>query len=202
MDKLKEFITTSVGYEYFINNLKLTPKKTLSLTYKYNPITRINNFTKEQFTTKLKETKEQFIETNHVFDFIIFKREEIDVIRFDITENLKLIPNSKHQGKLGDLYLFQIQTELDRASKSDTLLLSEKNATQLELHFKMILETLEEFELENTTKNKPDSNQPNWMKIIPLFVKGTVYDERNKNPQTSFTKIIEESLSKISKILK
>jgi hypothetical protein len=194
---LCDWIKKLIDYKYFNTKLHLTNKETRRFTTKFNPTIIINNFTKLELNSQLTRLKNQFIKTNGIFNIEIFIRDEMESIQSYISEYRNLISNAKHLGQLKRYNLFQIQTELDINSNYDTLLLSELNQIQLELHFKMILETFEEFEAETTkleTTDKSDSIKYQWEKIIPLFTEGTVYDELDKNPSISFNEIIKQHL--------
>jgi len=150
--ELIEWLETLVSRDDLITKFNIKNEDAEYYTSRYRPIIKINDYTKEELKTQLSKLKQEFINTNGVFDYDIFENKKINFMKFRFSEYYRLFKNHRFKGTINNYNSYRIQSEAERKTNYDTLLLSQKNDIQLELHFKMTLQAFTEFESEHKTQ--------------------------------------------------
>jgi hypothetical protein len=132
------------------------------------PIIAVNTFDINEVGRILTEQKINFINDNSLFDVDIFKRDYLEYLIFELEEYIDVLQRGK--SKIWDLkngdYFHRFKLRLDTAN-SQTLLISNKNTTQIEIYFKQILEEIQNFIFkENAVNNKKNKTEKSFIDEI------------------------------------
>lgn len=160
-----------IMYDYLFetnkqNAYSLAEKHNLSeydhdyIRYNFWPIIKVNNYDAETIKEKLNALKKEFIKENTIFDLEIFKRENTDFLIYELNQYIDVLKRGKVETweKYGDEIFYIFKMEAD--TKDYTLLISDKNITQLEIYFKSVLSIITEYtkpeplNLRNSTKTE------------------------------------------------
>jgi hypothetical protein len=142
------------------NEFDLTEKYNLSeydrdyILHNYLPIIKVNNYDIETIKEKLNALKKEFIKENTIFDLEIFNRENIEYLIYELNQYIDVLKRGKVKmwNEYSDeiFYIFKMEYDI----KENTLLISNKNITQLEIYFKSILNAFQDFTKEQNNIDK------------------------------------------------
>lgn len=122
----------------------------------FRPIIDVQTFSIPDIKNIIQQNKDEFILRNGVFDLTIFLRNEINVfvdylkIYLDCLERRKCKRWDERKGK----YFYYLKLDDERGTNAHTLLISDKNETQLEIYFKNIIKIVTSFMEENEIKEQ------------------------------------------------
>lgn len=149
------------------------------------PIIKVNNYDTKNIKEKLSTLKNEFIKDNTIFDLEIFNRENTDLLVYELNQYIDVLKRGKVEiwEKYGNdfFYIFKMESDI----KENTLFISDKNITQIEIYFKNILGII-------TNQNKSESLQKTDSKITDSQYKSYVKSikdyilNENKNSVESF----------------
>ncbi|OXB08875.1 hypothetical protein B0A81_06855 [Flavobacterium plurextorum] len=149
------------------------------------PIIKVNNYDTKAIKEKLSTLKNEFIKDNTIFDLEIFNRENMDLLVYELNQYIDVLKRGKVEiwEEYGDdfFYIFKMESDI----KENTLFISDKNITQVEIYFKNILGII-------TNHNESESLQKNDSKITDIQYKSYVKSikdcilNKNKNSIESF----------------
>lgn len=130
------------------------------IRHNFWPIIKVNNYNVETIKEKIKALKNEFIKENTIFDLEIFKRENTDYLIYELNQYIDVLKRGKVETweEYGNeiFHIFKMESD----TKDSTLIISNKNITQLEIYFKSILNIIQEFinpetiNLQNSTKTQ------------------------------------------------
>lgn len=168
LEKQKNNLLNGINMQTFIfetninNAFTISEKHNLSeydrdyIHKNFWPIIKVNNYDEKTIKEKLNNIKDEFITENTNFDLEIFNRQNTEYLTYEINQYIDILKKGKAKfwNNYGEDFYYIFKLESD--AKDKTLIISDKNITQLEIYFKSILKVIQEFIMELTTK----SNNP------------------------------------------
>jgi len=147
---------------------KVNKKNAIALTEEFNfneeeffdiyrtfrPIVDVQIFTDTEIRGLLRDLKNEFVNENKVFDLKIFKRNNIELLEYDLKEYLICFERGRYEvwDKVKGTYFYHLKLESENKTPyHQTLLISDKNEIQIEIYFKQILIAIDEF-IENESQ--------------------------------------------------
>jgi hypothetical protein len=123
--------------------------ETSCLLQNFWPIIVLTDISTEEFHKLLEIEKKSFINKRKKNILEIFKRDNLDILIYELNEYLDNINNGKHKiyDVIDNTYFHWFKLKLD--TKSYTLLLSKKNEADLEIYFIELLDIIKCFISEN-----------------------------------------------------
>lgn len=168
---------------------KVNKKNAIALTEEFNfneeeffdiyrtfrPIVDVQIFTDTEIRGLLRDLKNEFVNENKVFDLKIFKRNNIELLEYDLKEYLICFERGKYEvwDKVKGTYFYHLKLESENKTPyHQTLLISDKNEVQIEIYFKQILIVINEFK--ENENNVPSTS-------LNTKIKTPTFDEDVKN---------------------
>ncbi len=152
-------------YEYLFETNKLNA---YALAEKYNlseydrdyirhcfwPIIKVNSYDAETVKEKLNTLKNDFIKDNAIFDLELFNRENTASLIYELNKYIDVLKRGKVEtwDEYDDMNFYIFKMESD--TKDNTLIISEKTVTQIEIYFKSILSIIQDFTKEQNNIDK------------------------------------------------
>lgn len=162
------------------NAYTLTEKHNLSeynrdyILHNFWPIIKVINYDTDTIKEKLNTLKKEFTKENTAFDLEIFNRENTDLLIYELNQYIDVLKRGKVEiwEEYNDefFYIFKMKSDI----KENTLLISNKNITQLEMYFKNALSIITKH-----TKSEPpqktedritDSQYKNYVKSVKDYI--------------------------------
>lgn len=157
------------NYLFDINNknalalqreFNLRNNQAMEINYRFRPIISLKELSVNDFENLLEEEKNDFIKKRGKFMIDIFKRNYLESLIYDLEEYLDNIKKGKNKiyDFVNGTYFHWFKLELDK--KYYTLLLSNKDETDLEIYFIDLLNCIKSFisKNENLMPQKKEDN--------------------------------------------